>query len=78
MNDLTRLEFLYLILRYCSECGRYLTTGERICINQERAKLMQDDYDLENHVFEHSKIIKTKIDFIATKITNSGWQPEII
>lgn len=36
----TRIAQLYLALQYCSERNKTFTTGERICINQERFQWM--------------------------------------
>ncbi|WP_166922459.1 hypothetical protein [Flavobacterium poyangense] len=36
----TRIAQLYLALQYCSERRKTFTSGERICINQERFQWM--------------------------------------
>lgn len=75
-TELNRLELLFLVLRYCSEKGRFLSIGERICINQERALLIQEDYDIENHNYQQPKTICNKIDFIVRKINETGYTPQ--
>lgn len=75
-KKLSRLEFLYWILNYSTNHGNHLSIGQRILINQERALLIQDDYDLENHSYQLPEAINKKIDFIATKITQNNWQPK--
>ncbi|AMA48094.1 hypothetical protein [Flavobacterium covae] len=75
-NELNRLELLFLVLRYCSEKGRFFTIGERICINQERALLIQEEYDIENHNYQQPQTICNKIDFIVRKINETGYTPQ--
>jgi hypothetical protein len=77
-EELKRLELLFTVLLYCSKKGRFFTIGERICINQERALLIQDDYDFKNHNYQQPKAITNKIDFIVNKINATGWIPENI
>lgn len=43
-----RLDQLYAVLQYCSEERKTFTTGERICINIERAAL----FDRKNYLFQ--------------------------
>lgn len=75
-NQLNRLELLFIVLRYCSEKGRFFTPGERICINQERALLIQQDYDMENHNYQQPQIICNKIDFVIKKINQTEYTPQ--
>ena len=48
----------------------YLTAGQRICINQERAYLMRDDI-VEND-FPQLEIINEKVAFVLQKIRENG------
>lgn len=73
INELTRLEQLFIILRYCTEKGRFFTIGERICINQERGLLISEDYDIENHIYQQPRAIENKIDFIINKLKTTGY-----
>lgn len=75
-NELNRLELLFLVLRYCSEKGRFFTIGERICINQERALLIQEEYDIEKYNYQQPQTICNKIDFIVRKINETGYTPQ--
>jgi hypothetical protein len=73
-----RLEQLHTVLQYCTEKGGYFSTGERICINQERGLLIQEDEPepILIPIHPHSEKLTTKIDFIITKIKVSNWQPK--
>jgi len=68
-----RLQTLLEVLQFCTR-KKAFTAGERICINQERAKLLEQQRDIENPDeltapnFEHSKQLTAKIDFIILKI----------
>jgi hypothetical protein len=56
-----RIAQLYLALQYCSERSKTFTTGERICINQERFQWM---HILDNEIaFPRpvSQIIENKL-----------------
>ncbi|MFY7938500.1 MAG: hypothetical protein ACOVOQ_14050 [Flavobacterium sp.] len=75
-NKKTRLELLFLVLRFCTEKGRFFTIGERICINQERGLLIQEDYDIESHNYQQPQTICNKIDFIVRKINETGYTPQ--
>jgi len=73
IKNYKRLEQLYNVLFYCSQ-KRVFTVGERICINQERAKLLQAQNETETPEnliapdFLHSKNLNARINFIITKI----------
>ncbi|WP_417940360.1 hypothetical protein [Flavobacterium sp. RS13.1] len=63
-----RLNELQMILEYCTSKNKSVfTVGERICINQERGILMNDDLIIYKP-FEHSKNLQSKIDFTLSKI----------
>lgn len=70
MNENKRLLQLFAVLIFDSdvetEKGKsYLSIGQRICINQERANLMKDFPD-EN--FKQSPIVDEKITFVLQQI----------
>lgn len=75
VKNYQRLEQLYNVLVYCT-AKRVFSIGERICINQERAKLMREQSETENPQklfakdFGHSKKLTAKIDFIIMKINH--------
>ena len=76
-----RFNSLTECLQYCSE-NRYtiFTSGERICINQERGALLsyehEQDFILQSAtVFKHSIELNNKIEAIITEIKNSHWRP---
>lgn len=70
MDRELRLEELQMILEYCTEKNKSVfSIGERICINQERGILMNDDIII-NRPFEYSKKLRSKIDFTLSKIEN--------
>ena len=70
-----RLELLHTILIICSN-RTVFTTGERICINQERAKLLEQQREIENPesltapLFPHKKKLNAKIEFQILKFKN--------
>jgi hypothetical protein len=74
-DKLNRFDLLFLLLRFCSEKGRYFTAGERICINQERALLIRDNYDIENHNYKYSKDLSEKIEFVIYRINQTNYVP---
>ena len=65
MDREIRLEQLHQLLEYCTAKGVF-TIGERICINQERGRLMDDDKEVIE--FEYSKQLQNKINFTLSKI----------
>ncbi|WP_282744556.1 hypothetical protein [Flavobacterium sp. XS2P24] len=70
MDRELRLEELQMILEYCTARNNIVfTVGERICINQERGLLMNDDIII-NYPFKYSKKLQSKIDFTLSKIKN--------
>lgn len=63
-----RLLQLQSILEYCSKRGNIVfSIGERICINQERGRLMDEDFEFYKP-FEHSSKLKSKIAFTINKV----------
>lgn len=75
MNENKRLLQLFVVLLYDTDTktthgNSYLTIGQRICINQERAFLMRDLPDDE--YFEQSPIVNEKITFIIQQIRNNN------
>ncbi|MDN3673877.1 hypothetical protein QWY99_12530 [Flavobacterium branchiarum] len=70
MDRELRLEELQTVLEYCTAKNKSVfSIGERICINQERGILMNDDVII-NRPFEYSKKMQSKIDFTLSKIEN--------
>jgi len=64
MNDTQireRIALLYLSLQFCSEQSRTFTTGERICINQERFQLLYKLSHSEAEPRPVSAVIEHKI-----------------
>jgi len=61
-----RLELLQQVLEYCTAKGGVFSIGERICINQERGRLMDDEREVEP--YPYSKSLQAKIDFTIMKI----------
>lgn len=75
MNDNKRLMQLFAVLLFDSDTvitqgTGYLTIGQRICINQERAYLMRDDQDTEH--FNQSKIVNEKVSFVLQQIRDNN------
>lgn len=70
-----RLSLLYLCLQFCADQKRIFTTGERICINQERAQLMhQKDYP--NSIAKAvPKTIEEKIKEVVRLVGVYNYQP---
>lgn len=63
-----RLLQLQTILEYCSNRSTpVFSIGERICINQERGRLMNEDFEFYKP-FEHSSKLKSKIAFTLSKV----------
>lgn len=70
MDRELRLEELQAMLEYCTSKNKSVfSIGERICINQERGLLMNDDLII-NFPFVYSKKLQSKIDFTLSKIEN--------
>jgi hypothetical protein len=68
MDRELRLEELQMILEYCTARNNIVfSIGERICINQERGILMNDDVIIY-YPFKYSKKLQSKIDFTLSKI----------
>jgi len=68
MDRELRLNELQMILEYCTARNKSVfSVGERICINQERGILMNDDVIIHKP-FEYSKKLQSKIDFTLSKI----------
>lgn len=70
-----RLLQLFAVLIYDSDTitttgNGYLTTGQRICINQERAFLMRED--IREADFIQSKLVNEKVDFVLQKIKENN------
>lgn len=62
---------LFVVLLYDSDSyitsgHKFLTEGQRICINQERAYLMRDE--IEENDFHQAESINEKINFILQQI----------
>ena len=75
MNENKRLLQLFAVLIFDSETERergtsYLTIGQRICINQERAFLMRDFQD--DIEFIQSDSTNEKVSFILQQIRNNN------
>ncbi|SHM29589.1 hypothetical protein [Flavobacterium chilense] len=51
-----RIALLYLALQFCSERTKTFTTGERICINQERFQWM--------HILENPTAVSRPVSII--------------
>jgi len=69
-----RLLQLFAVLCYdtdsCNSTGtKYLTLGQRICINQERAYIMQNELttDIQSD-YEQPETVEDKIKYILNKI----------
>lgn len=77
-EELSELDLFYVVLEYCTLKGRYFTTGERICINQQRGRLLAQQTAIENDEildyipFEFSQQLIRKIDFVISKIDNKN------
>ncbi|WP_154656443.1 hypothetical protein [Flavobacterium suncheonense] len=80
-----RLDDLFLVLVYCSFGQRTFSTGQRICINQERAALL----DRKNYLFDSLPLsevrdykvpeqIEERIQFTLNKITDIDWTAPVI
>lgn len=66
MDREQRLELLQRVLEYCTAKSGVFSIGERICINQERGRLMDDEREAEP--YPYSKSLKAKLDFTIMKI----------
>lgn len=77
-----RFALLFMVLVYSTKKGEFFNTGERIIINQERAKQLSNinTFEIvENPINEKktkfSRQLKNKIKFVITKIEND---PEVL
>lgn len=72
---ISRIELLFTCLQYCNSKTALLTTGERICINQEIGSLL---VMLKKSNSEHRKVsdkIEVKLQNINNLIKLSGFVP---
>jgi hypothetical protein len=75
-EELTEQDLLYAILRFCTLKGRYFSRGERICINQQRGRLLAQQTAIDNNEtinynpFVFSDELIRKINFVINKIDN--------
>lgn len=75
-EELTEHDLLYAILRFCTLKGRFFNTVERICINQQRGRLLakqtaiDNDESIDYKPFIFSDELIRKIDFVIGKIDN--------
>lgn len=80
-----RLDDLFMVLVFCSYQQKTFTEGQRICINQERAALL----DHKNYLFDTlclSEVreyrvpeqIEEKVQFTLKKITDTDWIMPVI
>lgn len=78
LSQKSRISQLNLLLQYCSFKGGIFKSGERICINQERAYLLSlnDENPIIIKVFEYNKLLACKIDLTLNKIEQLNWQPK--
>lgn len=76
-GKLNRFDALQLVLQYCSQNGGFFTLGERICINQERAKLIAYEFPelIKDSNFQHSEKLSAKIVFYINLIQKRNWKP---
>lgn len=77
-GKLNRFDALQLVLQFCSENGGVFTIGERICINQERAKLIAYEFPelIRECNFNHSEKLSAKIVFYLNLIQKKKWTPK--
>lgn len=76
-----RLLLLHLVLQYRSDDESVFSTGQRICINQERGFYMKINFPLEedNVVYEQYKQpshLELKISETHATIINEKWVPK--
>lgn len=78
LNQKSRIIQLNLILQYCFYKGGIFTTGERICINQERAYLLgfSSPQPPIIKIFEYNELLTYKINSTIQKIQMVNWMPE--
>ncbi|WP_417366825.1 hypothetical protein [Flavobacterium beibuense] len=71
---LEELDDLFLALQYAGEKTAMLTTGERICVNQQRASLFRI---LDGHEtsFVQSPTVQKKVADILHLIDKTDWEP---
>ena len=77
MNKPERLLMLYMALRYDRYVGetigrRPISLGQRICINQERAALMKNDFEFLE-AYQQVPEVNEKINFMIDKLHRSGF-----
>ncbi|WP_428228648.1 hypothetical protein [Flavobacterium sp.] len=70
-----RIALLYLALQFCSERTKAFTTGERICINQERFQWMHILEDETASPRPVSSVIENKIKNIAKLALLQNFKP---
>jgi len=70
-----RIALLYLALQFCSERAKTFTTGERICINQERFQWMHILEDPKAVSRPVSVIIENKIKSISKLALEQNFKP---
>jgi hypothetical protein len=78
MDKDSRILQLNLLLQYCSFKYGIFTSGERICINQERAYLLSlnTEKPLLIKVFDYSKKLEFKMNSTLEKINTLNWKPK--
>lgn len=75
-NSHSRIEILFIVLKFSSNFQQFFNTTERIFINQERGQKMANESDLElgfpqrYEDYFQSELVESKIDFIIMKIEN--------
>lgn len=70
-----RIALLYLALQYCSERTKIFSSGERICINQERFQWM---HILDNETASPRPVpknIETKLQDVARLALQNNFKP---
>lgn len=77
LHQKSRIYQLNLLLQYDTEKGGIFTKGERICLNQERAYLLQFNTPQPTiiKVFEYNKQLQNKIENTLNKIEFTNWLP---
>lgn len=70
-----RLVQLSMVLSYDTDTytttrTSYLTAGQRICINQERAFLLRKEN--EHEIYDQSAVVDEKVNFILEKLKKSN------
>ncbi len=70
-----RIAELYLALQYCSERNKTFTTGERICINQERFQWMHILNDENASPRLVSRNIENKLKEVSRLAAQNNFKP---